>query len=290
VAEPKNKKFVFLILSILIISSIISWIAVYDLSQPQLLEVTFFDIGQGDAIFIESPKRHQILIDGGPSPVILEKLGKEMPFWDRSLDLIILTHPEHDHIRGLIEVLKSYKVENILWTGVKRDTSEYEEWLRLIRAKAGQKIILSGRLLDKKYFEQIGLMEIFYPFESLEGKEVKNTNNTSIIAKLIFNENSFLFTGDAYKSVEKKLVKKELNLDSDVLKVGHHGSKTSSGKEFIEKVSPEIVVISVGKENRYGHPHQETLAILNKYDIKILRTDEQGDIKIISDGTNLLIK
>lgn len=280
-----TRKFAFGILAFLFFLNVLAWIAVYDLAKPQFLEVHFFDVGQGDAIFIETPQRHQILIDGGPTSVILEKLGKEMPFWDKSIDLIILTHPERDHIVGLIEVLKKYKIENILWTGVLRDTAEYQEWLKSIEkerakikiAKAGQKIYCLRPDVKHCY------IDILYPFESLEGETVKNTNNTSIIGKLIFNENSFLFTGDAYESVEKKLLEKETELNSDVLKVGHHGSKTSTCEEFLEKVLPEIAVIQVG-ENKYGHPHPEVLERLKKFDIKVLRTAKEGDIKIISDG------
>ena len=129
----RRRKGAFVVLGILFGLNIFAWAVVCDLSQPQLLEVTFFDVGQGDSIFIETPQGHQILIDGGPDTTVLEKLGKEMPFWDRTIDLIILTHPEHDHMSGLIEVLKRYKVENILWTGIIRDTAEYEEWQRLIK-------------------------------------------------------------------------------------------------------------------------------------------------------------
>jgi len=263
--------------------NILAWILVYDLKAARFLEVNFFDVGQGDAIFIETPQLHQILIDGGPTSIILEKLAKEMPFWDRTIDLIILTHPERDHIFGLIEVLKRYKVENILWTGVIRDTSEFKEWKKLIEnegakifiAKTGQKIKATRTVLV-----------ILYPFENLEGQELKDSNNTSIITKLIFGENSFLFTGDVYKSVERELLAKELDIDSDILKVGHHGSKTSSLEEFIKEVSPEIAVIQVGKDNLYGHPHPESLDTLEKYGIRVLRTDENGDIKIISNGKN----
>ncbi|MCK4473806.1 MBL fold metallo-hydrolase [Candidatus Parcubacteria bacterium] len=255
----------------------VAWFAVYDLSKTKFLQVNFFDIGQGDAIFIETPQNHQILIDGGPSSVILEKLNNEMPFWDRSIDLIILTHPEHDHIAGLLAVLKRYKVENILWTGVKRDTSEYNKWLELIEnegaeifiAQAGQKIIAGKAIFN-----------VLYPFENLNEQEIKNINNTSIILRLVLGETSFLFTGDAFKSVERKLKDKGINLNSDVLKVGHHGSKTSSAEEFIKEVLPKTAVIQCGKDNRYGHPHQETLDILEKFNIKILRTDKHGDIKI----------
>ncbi|MCH8741514.1 MBL fold metallo-hydrolase [Patescibacteria group bacterium] len=276
------------VLGILFFFNILAWIAVYDLSQPRFLEVTFFDVGQGDSIFIETPQGHQILIDGGPSSIILEKLAEEMPFWDRTIDLIILTHPEHDHLAGLLQVLERYKVDYILWTGIVRDTNENKEWRKLIEEEGAEiKIVQAGqeiRLGEGIYFD------ILNPFENLEGKEFKNSNNTSIISLLVFNQNSFLFTGDAYKSVEKKIIGADANLKTDVLKVGHHGSKTSTSEEFIEQILPKIAVISVGKSNRYGHPHQETLAILKEYGIRVLRTDEEGDIKIISDGANLKIK
>jgi len=286
----KTKNFIFYILGILFCLNVLAWLVVYDLQKAYFLEVNFFDVGQGDAIFIETPQRYQILIDGGPSSIILEKLSKEMPFWDRSIDLIILTHPEKDHLAGLIEVLKKYRVENILWTGVIRDTSGYQEWVRLIKnektkikiAQAGQKVKWQRTVLDH--------FEVLYPFKSLEGQEFNDSNNTSIIAKLICGKNSFLFTGDAYKSVERELIDKKVGIDSNVLKVGHHGSKTSSAEEFIKEVSPEIAVIQVGKDNPYGHPHPETLETLAKYGIKVLRTDKDGDIKVLSDGNNFIIK
>ena len=282
----KDKKWNLGILIALICFNILAWIAVYDFSQPAFLEVIFFDVGQGDAIFIETPKKHQILIDGGPGVVILEKLAKSMPFYDRTIDLIILTHPEFDHLSGFNEVLKKYKVSNILWTGIVRDTAEYKEWKKLIEeekaeifiAKAGQKILWES--------ETNNYMEVLYPFENLEGKVFEDSNNTSIISKLVFGKNSFLFTGDAYKNVEGELINKKAEIDSDVLKVSHHGSKTSSSEEFIKSVSPQIAVISAGIGNKYGHPHQEVLELLEKYDIKVSRTDKDGDIKIISDGKN----
>lgn len=282
--SPK-KNLVFYIFGFLVLLNVLAGIAALDLSKTQFLEVNFFDIGQGDSIFIETPKRHQILIDGGPGSAILEKLAKEMPFWDRTIDLVILTHPERDHLAGLLEVLKRYKVENILWTGIVRDTQEFKEWEKAIEeeranvkiAQSGQKIaVLPGKLY----------IEILYPFENLTGQEIKNSNNTSVVSRLVFNGNSFLFTGDIQKSTEKKLTESESILNSDVLKVSHHGSKSASSKEFMGRVLPEIAVISVGKGNSYGHPHQEVLDILESYGIRILRTDQAGDIKIISDGEN----
>jgi len=220
-----------------------------------------------------------------------------MPFWDRTIDLIILTHPKYDHIVGLIEVLKRYKVEQILWTGVVYDTSYYKKWQDLLKQeKAKISIAHAGqRITWSMAYPGSGWIEILYPFDGLEGKRVKNINNSSIVSRLVFGQNSFLFTGDILKSVERQLILAEnsgkyVSLNSDVLKVAHHGSKTSSAEEFIERVNPEIAVIQCGKNNKYGHPHQETLATLKKFDIKILRTDRDGDIKIISDGQVFSVK
>lgn len=297
---------VFTILGILLGLNLLAWVQVFELAGSGGLEVTFFDVGQGDAAFIETPERIQILIDGGPSSAVLEKLGKEMPFWDRTIDLVILSHPEKDHMAGLLEVLKSYKVDNILWTGVVRDTAEYKEWQKLIKeegaeifiAKAGLRI-LGGPTIENTSPSQYGGevfsagrsdFNVLYPLESLEGREFKDSNNTSIVLKLTFGQTSFLFTGDITKSVEGLLLDlvKQRPIGAGVLKVGHHGSKTSTSREFVEAVSPEIAVISSGKDNSYGHPHREVLD--NLAGIEILRTDLRGDVKIVSDGVNFSVR
>ncbi len=274
------------ILGFLFISNILAWAAVFDLSKPQILEVNFFDVGQGDSIFIETPGNQQILIDGGPSSQVSERLSQEMPFWDRTIDLVILTHPEKDHMAGLLEVLKRYKVENILWTGVIRNTTEWELWKKEIsEEKANIKIAQSGQ----KIITSKSTLEIIYPLTNAAGQELEDSNNTSIVSRLVFGQNSFLFTGDIYKADELKLLGQGINLDSDILKVSHHGSKTSTSQEFLEKVSPLAAVISAGKDNSYGHPTQEVLDILKNYGIRILRTDQNKNIKIIADGKKITV-
>ncbi len=224
-------------------------------------------------------------LTGGSGKIILEKLATELPFWDRSLDLVILTHPEKDHSGGLIWVLNRYQVANILWTGVLRETKSFGEWqeklkkeeTNIVIARAGQKIKASNLQLF-----------ILYPFESLAGELFKeSSNDTSIVARLLFGKTTFLFTGDITQKIEKKILEEEITVDSDVLKVAHHGSKTSSIKEFLEKVGPAITVISCGRNNPYGHPHQKVLRNLENLAIKVLRTDQNGDIKITSDGQHL---
>ncbi len=278
----KKLKIGFLI--VLAYLNVLAWIVVFDLAQNNL-KVIFFDVGQGDSIFIETPRKHQILIDGGPDISVLERLGENMPFYDRTIDLIVLTHPDHDHMAGLIEVLKRYDVQNVLWTNVVKDDSEYDQFKKMIEQSNVVTAQFGQRISSGKGF----VMDVIYPFEDLAGQEFKNLNNTSIVNKVFFGEHVFLLTGDASKSIERKLIEKGIDLRANVLKLGHHGSKTSTSKEFIEVVNPEIAIVSCGKNNKYGHPAPEVLAILNEYGINILRTDELGNIKIISDGQTIKV-
>ncbi len=280
----KKKKLILLSLGVLFIANILIWSIVLELNKSKFLEVNFFNVGQGDSIFIQTPKRTQILIDGGPSSKVLEKLGKEMPFYDRSINFVISSHPDPDHLLGLIDVLKRYKVDLFGFNGTKSSKPEFQVWeeqisknkIPLTVLKRGQRISIGNNL----YFE------VLAPLENFEGREVSDFNTSSIVLKMVYKNNSFLFTGDATKSIEKELINQGDNLDSDILKVGHHGSRTSTTEEFLHAVTPEIAVIQVGEGNQYGHPHSEVLANLEKFGIKILRTDLDGDIKIISDGKN----
>ncbi len=277
----RNRKIILVILSGLFLADICLAVIAYDLDKKSgLLEVNFFDVGQGDSAFIETAG-YQILIDGGPDNSVLEKLSREMSFWDRDIDLVILSHPESDHLSGLLEVLKRYKVENILWTGIVRDTAVFREWEDLIGKEGARIIIAQSPLridLNNSY------IDVLSPFGNLTGKKFKDSNNTSVVVRLIFGGTSFVFTGDMDKFLEKDIVERNAELKTGVLKVAHHGSKTSTSGEFLEKILPEYAVISVGKDNRYGHPAQEVLDVLSKYGIMIFRTDEAGDIKIISNG------
>lgn len=282
-----RNKIVFIFAGLLFVINVLTWQIVWDLSQNRDLMVGFLDVGQGDSIFIETPENQQILIDGGPNSKILEKLGREMPFYDRTIELVILTHPEKDHLFGLLEVLKRYNIKNILWTGVVRDTVEWQEWENLIKkekaniriAKAGDRIILR----KKSPFIYI---DILNPGENMDGKSLKDSNDSSIVAYLVVGLKSFLFTGDIDSVIEKQLTAE--NFNANVLKVAHHGSKYSSSEDFLKAVLPDVAVIEVGK-NSYGHLTGEVLARLNKFGIETLRTDQNGDVKIFSDGENIKI-
>lgn len=264
----------YFIVLFLLIANILIWSV---LISGESFSVTFFNVGQGDSIFIQTELGNQILIDGGPGSEVLEKLGRAMPFWDRTIDLVILTHPESDHVSGLIDVLNRYEVNTVLWTGIIRDTSEWREWVKALEEVDNVVIAVSPMTID---WNGVGYMSVLSPKDSLEGIEFGGSNQTSIVTKLVVRGDSVLFTGDIPRKIEHELVMGEYNIDSTILKVAHHGSKTSTSSLFINKVSPKLAVIQVGEDNRFGHPHPYTLETLAKYGIKVLRTDIEGDIKI----------
>jgi competence protein ComEC len=297
-----SKKVLLSIVGFLVCLNILAWQEVFSLYGPQYLKVDFLSVGQGDSQFIETPAGHQILIDGGPSSVILDKLGQRMPFWDRTIDVVILSHPEKDHMAGILEVLQRYKVGYFLWTGAIKNDAENKQLADLLKkASSGKSALaaLSGQKQTKVVTISAGgkikagnvLIDILYPFENLSGREFKNTSNDSgIVAKVTYGKDSFLFTGDIGFTAESQLANSyELaNLNADVLKVAHHGSKYSTSELFLENVNPEYAVIEVGK-NSYGHPTPEVLQRLEKFGIKVFITQRDGDVEFISDGQNIKI-
>ena len=273
-----TRKIKYFVLIIFLGGTIWIWSVVFEQIPDNILEVTFFDVGQGDSIFIETPLNRQVLIDGGPDKTVLEKLGQVMPFYDRTIDLVILTHPDADHITGLIKVLEYYDVEYILTSGLEKDTAVYQEWRELIEqkniniilAQTGQKIVLQDNII----------LEILWPDQNLINSYSNPSNNVSVVSRLVYGDIEILLTGDAENKVENILSKQ--NIQSDILKLGHHGSKTSTGLNFLKAVDPEVVVISVGENNRYKHPSQEVLDRIK--DLIVYRTDKNKDIKILTNG------
>ncbi|MEA1929805.1 MAG: MBL fold metallo-hydrolase [Patescibacteria group bacterium] len=270
--------------AVLLIGNILVWSAVAREERGGVLQVAFLDVGQGDAIYIEAPNGNQVLIDGGPGKAVLRQLPQVMPFYDKSIDLLIATHPDADHISGLVSVLERYQVDYFMEPGVESETGVYralqeavqEEGLESVLARRGLRVNLDP--------ERNVYLDILFPDRDPKGWK---SNDASIITKLSYGRHSFLLTGDAPKKMEQYV--SELNaagLAATVLKVGHHGSQTSSDQEFVSAVSPDYAVISVNANNRYGHPHQVVLDTLDQLKIKILDTTE-GNIQFETDGINL---
>lgn len=261
-------------------------ILVFEKGQP-LVEVNFFDVGEGDSILIEMPNSNQILIDGGPSKEVVEKIAKEMPLFDRKIEMVVLTHPDKDHITGLFEVFDTFEVERVLMPRIEGELASKKLYLNFKeKVKEEKSQVIFANQGQKISFPVDVYFLVFWPKENFS---LDDTNDFSVVGKLVFKKTSFLFTGDISERVERELVDENFNLQSNVLKIAHHGSKYSSSDSFLKLVRPLMAVISVGKNN-YGHPTKEVLERLEKYDIKTLRTDEKGDLKIITDGENLKIK
>ena len=270
--------------------NVLAWREVAFVATWHFLKVEVLDIGQGDSIFIQTPDRRSILVDGGPGTSVMEKLSHELPFWNKNLDVVILTHPDQDHLLGLFSVLERYKVDYIVWTGIVRDGANYQTWVNLLekKKKEGSKIIFADSKTSVRN-NQV-LLTVIHPLHNLSGIFFgKADNDTGIVSHLAYGKNAFLLTADVSFDVEKELLKEKADISADVLKVAHHGSKYSSSEDFLQAVHPTWAAISVGKNNTYGHPTPEVLQKLAKFDIKTLRTDESGNITFLSDGSDIHI-
>ncbi|MFZ2192910.1 MAG: ComEC/Rec2 family competence protein [Candidatus Moraniibacteriota bacterium] len=270
----KNRKLIYFILGGLALISLIFFGLIFQ-ARNQKLSVAFLDVGQGDAILISQGSK-QVLIDGGASgQKLMEKLGEQIPFWDREIEVVIATHPDADHIGGLVEVLRNYTVDHAIESGAKSDSQVFGAYEKIIEDKKTSKL-LAVRGMKIKISDEIELEVLSPNGENMEN--LKDTNSASVVTRLSFGENSFLFTGDLPLDVEAQMLKKNLFSSTKVLKVSHHGSKSATSIEFLNKVNPEQAVISVGKNNRYGHPTSEVLERLGVKNIAIFRTDILGDV------------
>jgi competence protein ComEC len=291
----RSKKFMYMI-GILVACNVLAWTGVFHLLQSTL-EVVFLDVGQGDAVLVKTPQGRTILIDGGPEPVVLEKLGRELPFWERSIDVVLLTHPHFDHYRGLLDVVEHYSVSHVIWTGVRTDPGMFDGWHHLLSEKdtnvviARQGITLRfGTMPRCDHIQECKIvLEILHPFEDLEGTTSSHLDNTSVVAQLRAGDISFLFTGDAFQEIEYDLIEEYGQMFSSVLHVGHHGSSTSTSTPFLYAVQPEIAVIQAGKNNTHGHPHLVVLEKLESLGIDILRTDVHGSVSVRTDGEKISV-
>lgn len=264
------------------------WTAVYAQASaaPGVLTFAALDVGQGDALYIESPTGVQVLVDSGPDDSVLRELSAVMPALDRSLDAVIATHPDADHIGGFAEVLERYEVGVYISPGIAKDTATAkrlearvdEKEIPRIPARRGQSLDLgAGARLD-----------ILYPDRDVSALSSDKANEGGVVARLVYGESEALLMADVGAGVEWRLMQLDsAGLASDIVKVGHHGSRFSTGAAFVEAVSPDIAVLSVGK-NSYGHPTPQTLGVLESAGVEVLRTDEKGAVRCVSDGARFV--
>ncbi len=252
------------------------------------LKVVFADVGQGDMTAITTPAGHRIVVDGGPDHQrAAEVLGIELPFWDRDVDLLVLTHPHTDHISGLNETLRRYNVDNVIERRQDFQGAEYAAWHDLIESE-GARTIDAAPGLNVSFPDGVSVEVLGPPSELLSGTE-SDVDNGSVIVRVSYGDISFIVTGDLFREGEAWLVESGRRLSTDVLRVAHHGSRTSSSREFLDAVNPGVAVISVGSDNRFGHPHPEVFARLNEavHESQLFTTSESGSITFETDGQNL---
>lgn len=261
------------------ISLLVSLVAVLlfsfaDLVPTKAVKIWVFDVGQGDAIFIDAPGK-QVLIDGGPGSQVLEQLSAVMPWWDRSIDVIVNTHPHADHLEGLLPVMEQYTIGEVLDADESYTTPEFEEYMQL--ADGQRRVISAGEVIDLGHGAKLTTL---WPAEPYDDAILADPNDGSIVMLFEYGDTSMLLTGDAGIEEEEFW---EVG-DVDILKVGHHGSDTSTGQELLDRVTPEVAVISLGENNDYGHPDPFVIDRLERNNVEIYRTDLDGTIRVKTTG------
>jgi competence protein ComEC len=274
----------------LVLGTALVWAAAFTMPDGHL-RVTFLDVGQGDAILVQTPSGRQVLVDGGPDPEVLARaLGNHMPFWDRSLDVVVLTHPHEDHVAGLTEALRRYRIGLVVERTLPYSSPTYAQWRRAVEAEgarhleaaAGQQVHLGDGVV---------LRVLNPPDRLLEGTGADEDNN-SVVLRLDYGNTSFLLAGEVHEEAERLLVRENGSLHATVLKVAHHGSDTSTSAPFLAAVSPALAVISVGADNRFGHPSREVMKRLRGRlpPERLLLTSTSGAIQVVSDGLRLWLR
>ena len=255
------------------------------------LRLVFCDVGQGDGMLLITPSGKDIVVDGGPGTKIVDCLGEKMPFWDRTIEMVVLTHPQKDHMEGLLSVLSRYKVKMIATTGVENETELFKAWQTAIKAegariytpKAGDRLVLDS------VRGQTSSMDVLWPTsEKLEIWKLaglSELNKSSVVLRLEMDGFCAYLTGDIPKEILEGLI----DGTCQVLKISHHGSKTGTNQEILDSIDPKVAIIQVGK-NSFGHPHKEVLEMLGSKGVKIYRNDINGVIELKSDGDNYKVK
>ena len=270
----------------LAVFSIILWFGVFHEDRRGLLTFAVLNIGQGDSLFIESPTGTQVLVDGGPDKNLMKEISHVMPWYDRHIDMLVVTNPDKDHYEGFIPLLDEFGVDVVMESGTKSPTETYA----LLEKKIADKKIpeIFGRRGERVDLGGGAYLEILFP-----DRDVTDTssNDGSLVMRLVYGVTSIALQGDSTAKIEHYLVSLDgVNLKSTILKAGHHGSRTSSTEEYVAEVAPQWTVMSSGPNNSYGHPHQETLDTMTKLNIPTYDTCNNGRIIFQSDGENFVLK
>jgi beta-lactamase superfamily II metal-dependent hydrolase len=265
----------------IVLSSLLLLVNLFSLITPHTLTVSFLDVGQGDAILIQTPSGHTMLIDGGPSDGVLEKLSSKLGYFNHHIDVMVETHPDADHITGLIPVLAKYTVDTIITSPLLGHTGVSDALERSVDEE--QAHVHVGKKGDEIIFGDGVIATILHPPVHFRGNE-KDTNDASVSMVVTYGAESVLLTGDLPSVDEGALLSDTLPHHVTIYKAGHHGSKYSSGDQLLSYIHPEYSVVSVGKNNRYGHPNPEALNRLTAYSQEILSTTERGTVTFLLDG------
>lgn len=241
------------------------------------------DVGQGDAIFIDGPER-QILIDGGKDELVVERLTSIMPWWDRSIDILLNTHPHADHLVGLLPVMERYQVSEVIDAGEGYNTAEFFEYVSL--ADSRRRILAAGEVIELGGGARLSVL---WPPEPYADAVLEDPNDGSIILLFELGDFAMLLTGDAGEAEELELLENDVDCNYDehsclaeveILKVGHHGSDTSSSQALLYVMTPEAAIISVGQDNSYKHPSSFVVERLRQAGAEVYRTDLDGSVRI----------
>lgn len=273
------------VLMALAIFSIILWSVVFHENQHGLLTFAVLNIGQGDSLFIESPTGTQVLVDGGPDKNLMKEISKVVPWYDRHIDMLVVTNPDKDHYEGFIPLLNKYSVDVVLEPGTNNTYVEYSVLEKEIFDKKIPKVLARrGQIVD---LGGGAYLQILFPDRDVSDL---SSNDGSIVMKLVYGDTSVMLQGDSTAKIEHYLVGLgDIDLKSTILKAGHHGSRTSTTEKYVSAVSPLWTVISSGANNSYGHPHKETLDTLTKLNIPTHDTCNNGDLVFQSDGKNFVL-
>lgn len=244
-----------------------------------MLHFHVFDVGQGDALLLITPSGKQVVVDGGPNVDLLEHLGRTMPVLDRHIELLILSHPDADHITGLPEVLRRYTIGAVLLGGAQHRSGRHDAFMSLLREK--EIPIITANPDEDIHLGDGVMLDILWPNHDLFGTKPKDANNPSVVARVFYKDHTILLTGDIEEEAEEEILQSGRPLRASTLKVPHHGSRTSSSTGFLLAIQPEVGLISAGRDHSLGHPHQDVLDRYERLGIVARTTNEEESMHLI---------